>query len=112
MAEEPVAKAEETGNPRFSIDLRPKFIELPELGKDKTKVNIRYPLIAPFAFAHIHWDNKEKSLIYTIEEPKINEIDKKLLDLVRMGLEEMIDISFVKSSNIDVLLDYLEKYLF
>ena len=115
MAEETVKEDKspitptETGSSIFSIDLRPKFIELPKLGDDKTKVNIRYPLIAPFAFAHIYWDDKEKSIVYDVEEPKISETDTKLLKLIKMGLEEMINISFVKSKKHNVLLEYLEK---
>ena len=37
--------------------------------EDKTKIDIRYALISPFAFAHIYWDEKIYEVVYEIEEP-------------------------------------------
>ena len=38
---------------RVQIDFNPPIPPLKKQ-KDKTKINIRYSLISPFAFAHIH----------------------------------------------------------
>ena len=36
---------------------------------DKTKVDIRYSLVSPYANAHIYWDSKAGELMYELEEP-------------------------------------------
>ena len=43
--------------------------------KDKTKIDIRYCLIAPYAFVHIHWDPAIYEVVYEIEEPILNELE-------------------------------------
>ena len=43
--------------PKIQVDFSPKIPPLKKL-KDKTQIDVRYALIAPFAFAHIHWDEK------------------------------------------------------
>lgn len=60
---------------RVKIDLHPKTPPLERI-KDKTKVDIRYCVISPFAFVHIHWDEKNYELIYEIEEPILDEQEK------------------------------------
>ena len=92
----------------FYLDLRPKLITLPA-SDDKTKINVRYPLIPPFAFAHIFWDEESKDLVYFIEEPVVSPAEQELLDLVKAGLEEMINISYVRATNITLLIKYLEQ---
>ena len=46
--------------------------------KDKTKINVRYTLISPFAFAHIYWDEKISELVYDIEEPILTQEEKEI----------------------------------
>ncbi|MCP3681924.1 MAG: type II/IV secretion system ATPase subunit [bacterium] len=115
MAPAAIQKVDERANlddtsdvPQFFIDLRPRLTKLPEL-KDKQKINIRYPLMAPYAFAHIYWDAQQKELVYHIEEYKLTETEKELLKLIQLGLEEMINISFVYASKTNLILKYLEK---
>ncbi len=92
----------------FYIDLRPKIITMPET-EDRTKIDIRYPLLSPHAFAHIYWDENEKELLYVIEEPVLSDTEKELLELLQFGLEEMINISFIKTKTTATILKYLEK---
>ena len=49
--------------------------EIPNLARitDKTKINVRYSLIAPFSFEHIYWDSKTSVVRYEIEEPTLDE---------------------------------------
>jgi len=94
----------------FQIDFIPKLVTLPDLEKiDKTKLNVKYPLLPPYAYAHIFWDNKNKELVYFIEEPLLNDTEKELLRLVRLGLEEMINISFIKAVKSALVMEYLER---
>ncbi len=94
--------------PNFYIDIRPKLVKLPEF-TDETKINVRYPLLSPHAFAHIFWDEKNEELVYYIEEPQLTDTEKDVLRLIQMGLEEMINISFVKANKFNLVIDYLEK---
>ncbi|MBW2995088.1 type II/IV secretion system ATPase subunit, partial [Candidatus Woesearchaeota archaeon] len=89
-------------------DLRPKLIVLPDV-KDKTKLNIRYPLIPPYAYAHIFWHSKRNELIYFVDEPKLTEKEAKLLEIVKTGLEEMITVPFTKVQKPKELIKYIEK---
>ena len=92
----------------FYLDLRPKFVTLPPI-EEKTKINIRYPLIPPYAFAHIFWDEENKELVYFIEEPVISPAERELLELIKAGLEEMINISYIRAANTSLLIKYLEQ---
>jgi len=102
------AESQEELKEHFYIDLRPRLIKLPDI-KDRSKINIRYPLIPPYAFAHIYWDHQSKELIYALEEPELSKQEKELLKLIKIGLEEMITVSFTKLSKINLILEYLEK---
>ncbi len=108
---EPVAPAAPTDTeeaPQFFIDTRPRVIKLPEF-TEKEKINIRYPLLPPYAYAHIYWDKEKKELIYLVEEYQLNDVEKELLRLIMMGLEEMINISYVHAAKSNLILRYLEK---
>lgn len=92
----------------FYIDLRPKIINLPPY-EEKRTINVRYPLIPPYAYCHIYWDDEQNELIYAIEEPVLDDTEKELLELINLGLEEMINISFVRAAKSNILIQYLEK---
>ncbi len=98
----------ELGVPEFFIDLRPRFVRLPDIS-DRERINIRYPLLPPYAFAHIYWDNTAKELIYSVEEVLLTDIEKELLKLIQLGLEEMINISYAYASKSELIIKYLEK---
>jgi flagellar protein FlaI len=92
----------------FYIDLRPRLMKLPAYDQKKT-MNVRYPLIPPYAYAHIYWDEKENELMYVVEEPMLDETEKEILELIHLGLEEMINISFVRAAKSNIIIQYLEK---
>lgn len=98
----------EQGAPEFFIDLRPRFVKLPDIS-EKEKINIRYPLLPPYAFAHIYWDNTVKELLYSVEEVLLTDTEKELLKLIQLGLEEMINISYAYASKSELIIKYLEK---
>jgi archaeal flagellar protein FlaI len=95
-------------NITFEIDTLPKIIQIPDFPSFK-EVNIRYPLIAPYAFAHIFWDDPNNELVYYVEEPILDDVEKEVLRLVQLALEEMINISFAHASKFNLLIKYLEK---
>ncbi|MFW5852460.1 MAG: type II/IV secretion system ATPase subunit [Nanoarchaeota archaeon] len=91
----------------FKLDLRPKIIDIPTV-KDVTKVNIKYDLIPPHSSCHIFWDNKNAELVYYIEEPVLTDVEREILQLVTLGLEEMINISFITAAKNKMVVKYLE----
>lgn len=100
-----ISKGEDTV---FRIDTAPHLVSLPRL-EERTKINARYPLIAPFAYAHIYWDEKAKELVYDVEEPVLTDTELEFLKLVQLALEEMINISFVKAVKMTLVIKYLER---
>ena len=92
----------------FKIDLRPRLISIPSF-KDSREVDVRYPLISPYAFAHIRWDNDAEELIYNLEEPPLNKLEREVLSLTEMGLQEMINVSYTGQNQAEEIIDYLER---
>ena len=97
------------------IDEKPLFKlneqEVPTLPDDKDvrRLDIRYSLIPPYAYAHIFWDEENTELVYHIEEPELNKNEKEVLDLLEKGIKELINLSFIKSNDKEIVLIYLEK---
>ncbi len=91
----------------FKLDLTPKLPIFKDV--EKSKVNVKYPLISPYAYAHIYWDDKEKELMYMVEEPGLNPQDKKILNLIEEGIKELINISYLAVKKGETVINYLEK---
>ena len=96
--------------PRVQIDFSP---EIPPLKKviDKTKVDIRYCLIAPFAFAHIYWDPKLYEILYKIEEPILDEKEKEDKNEIVSAMRNMINFDNVIQKNNEALLEHIDERL-
>ena len=90
----------------FKLLLKPRILRLPNL--TTKNINIRYPLIPPYAFAHIFLD-KNNELVYYVEEPKLNDVEAELLNLIMLGLEETLNVEFVGAVNQESAIKYLEK---
>ena len=91
----------------FKIDLKPKIPQFPDV--DSTQVNLKYPLIAPYAYAHIFWDQNNKELVYFVEEPGLNPEERRVLEVLEDGIRELINISFLAVKDGDTVIKYLEK---
>ncbi len=94
--------------PIFKIDTTQAIPNLPDV-KDPTQLNIKYPLIPPYTFAHIHWDTPNTELVYEIEEPKLTEKEKEILNTLEEGIKELINLSYISVNDRDTVLLYLEK---
>jgi archaeal flagellar protein FlaI len=79
--------------------------------EDKTKINVRYPLVASFCYAHIFWDPKHSELIYHIEEPQLNEYEKKYCAELILAIREAINFEFVVANDNIVIQKYLNQML-
>lgn len=94
--------------PRPEIDLNPKFPLMRRIG-DKTKVDVRYPLIPPFAFAHIYWNPEISEVFYEVEEPILNKVQKKYRDDLIEAMKNLINFEGIVEGNEEALLDYIDK---
>jgi len=94
--------------PKVEIDFNPKIPLLRKIA-DKSHVNVRYGLISPFTFAHIYWDPKLFELVYDIEEPILNDQEKKYKEEIISAMKEIINFEKVVEKSRDALLDYLDK---
>jgi len=94
--------------PGFVLGETKHIIEFPKM-TDITKVNITYPLIEPFAYVNIAWDQKDKELEYNVIEPKMSEEEKKLMKKVSEGLIELVEVDLSAIKEPSKAIQYLQK---
>jgi flagellar protein FlaI len=93
---------------KFKINFNPPKSDLPDI-QDKTKVDFRYAILAPYSYIHLHWDEVHGEIVYNVEEPNLDVKEKEVLNLLEQGIQELIDISFINVDDKEVLIEYLEK---
>ncbi len=89
-------------NPNPPIPAIPKF-------SDKTKIDVRYALISPYANAHIYWDNNAGDLVYDLEEPILESEEKISLLKLEDAMLELININVVTERTDDKMMEYIDK---
>ncbi|MCX6749764.1 MAG: type II/IV secretion system ATPase subunit [Candidatus Pacearchaeota archaeon] len=94
--------------PRVAVNFNPEIPPLKK-AKDKTKIDVRYSVLAPFAFVHIHWDEKEYEVIYDIEEPVLTDKEKDYLNQILPAMKDLIDFDVIVEKNDEKLLEYIDK---
>ena len=94
--------------PRPEIDLNPKFPPLKEI-KDKTKIDVRYALISPFAFAHIYWNPKISEVVYEVEEPILDQKENSTREQIILAMREIVSSEEIVSKDKEKLLDYIDR---
>ncbi len=100
----------EEERPGFQIELPKAFVELPPTDV-LTKVDVRYPLILPFAYAHIIWNPSEKQLNYILEEPKLTEQEKQILQKISSNLIDVIEVGLSSMRSTPKAIGYLEEQI-
>jgi flagellar protein FlaI len=93
---------------RPNINFSPKIAPIKDF-KDKSQINVRYPLISPFAYAHIFWDKKESEIMYEIEEPILTKEETEHKEEVLLAMKELVNFDKVVEKNEEALLDYIDK---
>jgi flagellar protein FlaI len=96
--------------PQVAIDFTPKIPPLQKVD-DKTKIDVRYCLISPFAYAHIYWDSKKYEVVYEIEEPILTEEEEKQKDQIVASLRSMINFKELIKGKKETLFEYIDKRL-
>ncbi len=56
------------------------------------EIDITYPLIQNFAFAHIYYDKEKKELIYEVIEPKLTKEEEKILNLIKEVIIDYFEV--------------------
>src|SRR3989338_1678169 len=98
-------KGDET---KFKIAPARSFVTVPAPAEMKGG-NLVYPLLRPYAYANIRYDNKENTLIYDVIEPRLNERERFMLNKLHEGLIQIIDVSLGDIKERDKVLNFLEK---
>ncbi|MEK6861723.1 MAG: type II/IV secretion system ATPase subunit, partial [Nanoarchaeota archaeon] len=93
---------------QIKINVNPALPRLPRI-EDKTKVNVRYTLISPYVSVHIYWNKEIGELIYEIEEPKLNENEKLVLENLEESIEEHINVNVLVEKTTESMIDYIDK---
>jgi len=107
---QPKEPPEEEILPQFQIESPKTFVELPVVD-DLSKVDIKYPLILPFAYAHIVWDQKERQLKYFLEEPELSDKERKFLDKISTTLMDLIEVGLTSIKSTPQAMVYLEEQI-
>jgi len=94
--------------PPVQIDLNPKIPPL-KREKDKTKINVRYGVIPPFAFIHIFWDPKISEVVYNVEEPILTDEEKKHRDEIIEAMKDLIDFNTIVEKDVHKLIEYIDR---
>jgi len=93
----------------ISINLNPKVPSLPRFD-NKTKIDVRYMVIAPYVSIHIYWNEKLRDVVYDVEEPLLSDKDKNDLEKIEQAMREMINVNIVgDDKSLEGLLDYIDK---
>ena len=94
--------------PKVEINYNP---QIPTMKKqlDKSRINVRYALVSPFAFAHIYWDPKISEVMYDVEEPALTDVEKKQKDELIIAIKNMINFDKVIQKDISELMDYIDR---
>jgi len=94
--------------PRPKINFNPIVPPLKRT-KEKTKIDIRYCLVAPYTFVHIHWDPKIYEVVYEIEEPMLTADELKKKEEIITAMNNMIDFETVIEKERSKLLEYIDR---
>ncbi len=91
-----------------NINFNPEVIPI-EKPKDKTQVNIRYPLIEPFAFAHIYWNQEISEIVYEVEEPNLDKKESAIKRQIIEAMRDLINFDSIVESDSKTLLKYIDR---
>jgi archaeal flagellar protein FlaI len=94
--------------PGFFIKKVASIQELPKFD-DITKINITYPILEPFAYVNIKWDDNQKMLIYNVIEPELNEDEKRELEKISKNLIEIVEVGFEEIKEESKAIEYVKQ---
>src|SRR3989338_2058957 len=90
-----------------NINLNPKIPPL-QRAEDKSKIDVRYALISPYAFAHIYWNKQINEVVYEIEEPWLNENEKQILAQIEEAMLQIINVNIAVEKTLEATTNYID----
>lgn len=72
------------------------------------QINIKYPLIEPFAYSTIRWNEKLGELAYIVIEPPLTKKEEKTLNKIKTLIVDLLDINLMDIKNIEEVEKYLK----
>jgi len=108
VIQEKKKKVKESKFPKFTILPSKPLVSFHQPTKS---VDIKYSLIRPYAYAVIRWDIKEDALVYHVIEPPLSDEEKDILNKLKQGLIESIDVSFEAVKKGETSLEFLEEHV-
>jgi len=94
--------------PRVKIDFNPVIPPLKKI-RDKTKIDVRYCLLAPYSYVHIYWDKIKYEIIYEIEEPILNSTEEMYRDQIVSAMKNLVNFDLIIEKDQEKLLEYIDK---
>ncbi|MBI5355520.1 MAG: hypothetical protein HZB68_03635, partial [Candidatus Aenigmarchaeota archaeon] len=77
-------------------------------GVENSKINIRYPILEPFAYARIHWNAEDRSLIYEVDEPSLEKNEKEKYEKILGTIMKLLDSNLSAMKTKEEISKYLE----
>lgn len=100
---------EEEPLPGFRLEKRSaKIMELPTVD-DITKISVIYPLMEPFSYANIKWDDQDKALLYNVIEPMMTEGETKVYAKISEAVIQLVDVGLTGMKEVSQAIQYLQK---
>jgi flagellar protein FlaI len=96
--------------PGFNIKNIKQNVEFPKFD-DLSQVDITYPLIEPFAYANIKWDDANKELVYNVVQPQLDDKDRQVLKRISSALIELVDVELTSIKEQGKIVEYLEQQI-
>lgn len=92
----------------IDINLNPRIPALPKV-EDKTKIDVRYSLISPYASAHVYWNPELREIVYDVEEPLLTPKEKEVLDKLEESMYEIINVNVAIEKTVEATSEYIDK---
>lgn len=93
----------------LEINLNPLVPALPQFD-DKTKIDVRYMVIAPYVSIHIYYNVRTSEIIYDVEEPILKEKEKENLNRIEQAMREIVNLNILEGEKTkENLTDYFNK---
>lgn len=93
---------------KFSVREPKKLVVIPKF-RDIRKVDFRYPLLEPFAYARIKWMDEDGKIVYNVEEPELSQKERHIFKRIEKYLTEMIDVELSKLGTKEEMIKYLQR---
>ncbi len=93
--------------PGFRLQRPQQIVELPDAA-DVTKISAIYPLLEPFSYANIKWDDQEKAIMYNVIEPELTPEEKKLYEKISEALIQLVEVELSSMKELSKAIEYLQ----